>query len=50
MEKLRLEEIEISGMLDQDGDCRVWANDRTSYLNKEEMQQVIDHLTELLKL
>ena len=47
---LKLEEIEISGLLDKDGDCRVWIYDRTAYLSKEEMQQVIDHLTELLKL
>ena len=50
MEKLLVEEIEISGLLDKDGDCRVWIYDRTAYLNREQVQKVIDHLTELLKL
>ena len=49
MKDLVLGEIEISGVLDKDGESRVLINDSAVYLNKAEMQRVINHLSELLK-
>ena len=51
MEKLRLdfEGVEIDGSFDSDGDCYVHMDSGFAYLNREEVQQVIDHLTLLLK-
>jgi len=49
MERLDLKYFGIDEKLDRDGDCRVWTTANNTYLNKEEMQKVIDHLTELLK-
>jgi len=49
MEKLLVEDLEIGGEFDDDGECRIWC-DQSTYLNREQVQQVIDHLTELLKL
>jgi len=50
MEDLIIERVdfEIEGKLDNNGDCVIWA-DGSAYLNKEEVQQVIDHLKLLLK-
>ena len=50
MEDLELSQFEIDGRIDCDGDCeiRIIGMGHT-YLNKEEIQQVIDHLTLLLK-
>jgi len=51
MEKLVIEReaVEIEGKLDDDNECYFRMYNSFAYLNKEEMQQVIDHLTELLK-
>jgi len=50
MEDLQLERVDIQfeGKLNENGECCIWT-DGHAYLNKEEMQQVINHLTELLK-
>jgi len=50
MENLVLGEIEISGKLDRDDECYVKIYKESAYLTKDDIQQVIDHLTELLKL
>jgi len=48
MKNLKLRQVEIIGVLDKDGECEMWSDGHT-FLSKEEMQQVIDYLTELLK-
>jgi len=50
MDNLELERVDlmVSGKICPDGKCFIWS-DGHAYLNREEMQQVIDHLTELLK-
>ena len=56
MKNLKLERVgtikvlEISEKLDEDGECFIQMGNDDAYLNKVEVQQVIDHLTELLKL
>jgi len=53
MEDLRLQRkqklIEINGGFDSEDECYVYIENESAFLNKEEIQQVIDHLTELLK-
>ena len=50
MDDLILSQLEIDGRIDCDGDCEIRiVGMGHAYLNKEEMQQVINHLTELLK-
>ena len=50
MKKLEIKraDLEISGSFDECGECSVWAFGFT-YINKDEMQLIIDHLTLLLK-
>ena len=51
MEDLKLERvgtIEVAGKLDEDGECCI-CTEGSAFLDKEEIQQVIDHLTLLLK-
>jgi len=44
-------DLEISGKLDKDDECHVLLyNNVDFFLKKEEVQQVIDHLTLLLKV
>jgi len=45
---LEREDLEISEKLDEDGECWIWA-EGYARINKEEIQQVIDHLTLLLE-
>jgi len=49
MENLKFEQVEISGVLDKDGECGIWT-DGCAFLNKVEIQQVISHLKLLLKV
>ena len=48
MKNLLVEDLEIGGEFDFDGECRICC-DESTYLNREQVQQLIDHLTELLK-
>ena len=50
MEDLKLEQVEISGVFDRDDECRVDVRNVSAFINKEEVQQVINHLTLLLKV
>jgi len=49
MKRLELERVgvEIDGKFDEDNECRIWSLGQ--FLNKEEIQQVINHLTLLLE-
>ena len=44
------ESVEIEGKLDDDDECYFRMYNSFAYLNREEIQQVIDHLTKLLKV
>jgi len=50
MEKLLVEDLEIGGEFDFDGECYFQMDNGSAYLNREQVQKVIDHLTKLLKL
>ena len=52
MKTLKIERLgifEISRKLDKDGDCFIQMEKEVAFLNKDDIQQVIDHLTLLLE-